>query len=348
MNTNTVQHSIKPKPVKNPPQQPYGFKFKMPKGAPQVAALILVFIINSLVADGFFSIHIQDDRFFGSLIDILNRCAPVALLTIGMTLVIATGGIDLSVGAVMAISGATMASLTAQGYPVPVVLLAALASGLICGLWNGFLVAVFKIQPIVATLILMVAGRGIAQLITEGQIITFNNDTLAWFGSGSFLYFPTPVIITLVCVFLVWMLTQKTALGLFIESVGINIRAAKNAGINTPVIVISTYMLSGLMAAIAGIIVAADIRGADANNAGLWLEMDAILAVVIGGTSLMGGRFHLFLALIGALIIQGVNTGILLSGYQPQWNLIVKALVVLVVLVLQSSAVLNSAKRGQS
>ena len=101
------------------------------------------------------------------------------------------------------------------------------------------------------------------------------------------------------------------------------------------------------MAAIAGIIVAADIRGADANNAGLWLEMDAILAVVIGGTALMGGRFHLFLALVGALIIQGVNTGILLSGYQPQWNLIVKALVVLVVLVLQSSTVLNSLKRGK-
>ncbi|MGO2498737.1 MAG: galactofuranose ABC transporter, ATP-binding protein YtfT [Vibrio litoralis] len=343
MRSQTVQDSLKPKP-----EQPSKFKFKVPKGAPQIAALILVLLINSLVSDGFFSIHIQDGRLFGSVIDILNRCAPVALLTLGMTLVIATGGIDLSVGAVMAISGATMASLAAQEYSIPVIIVASLAAGLACGLWNGFLVAVFKIQPIVATLILMVAGRGIAQLITEGQIITFNNESLAWLGSGSFLYFPTPVIITLLCTLFIWLLTKKTALGLFIESVGINIRAAKNAGVNTPVIVISTYMLSGLMAAIAGIIVAADIRGADANNAGLWLEMDAILAVVIGGTALMGGRFHLFLALVGALIIQGVNTGILLSGYQPQWNQIVKALVVLVVLVLQSSTVLNSLKRGKS
>ena len=192
----------------------------------------------------------------------------------------------------------------------------------------------------------MVAGRGIAQLITEGQIITFNNDALAWIGSGSLFYLPTPVIITLGMALLLWLLTKRTALGLFIEAVGINIKAAKNAGLNTPMVVIATYLLSGMMAAVAGMIVAADIRGADANNAGLWLEMDAILAVVIGGTSLMGGRFNLALSLIGILIIQGVNTGILLSGYQPQWNQIVKALVVLAVLVMQSPALNHLFQRG--
>lgn len=312
---------------------------KLPRGSAQIAALIVVLLINSLVADNFFSIHIQDGRLFGSTIDILNRCAPVALLTIGMTLVIATGGIDLSVGAVMAISGATMANMATQNYSVPVILISVIGVGMLCGLWNGFLVAIFKIQPIVATLILMVAGRGIAQLITEGQIITFNNQTLSWLGSGSFLWLPTPVIMTILAALVVWLLTRKTALGLFIEAVGINLKAAKNAGISTPIVIMSTYVLSGVMAAIAGIIVAADIKGADANNAGLWLEMDAILAVVIGGTSLMGGRFYLFLGLIGTLIIQGVNTGILLSGYQPQWNQIVKAIVVLVVLIMQSPAI---------
>ena len=145
---------------------------------------------------------------------------------------------------------------------------------------------------------------------------------------------------------LLWLLTKRTALGLFIEAVGINIKAAKNAGLNTPMVVIATYLLSGMMAAVAGMIVAADIRGADANNAGLWLEMDAILAVVIGGTSLMGGRFNLALSLICILIIQGVNTGILLSGYQPQWNQIVKALVVLAVLVMQSPALNHLFQRG--
>jgi galactofuranose transport system permease protein len=323
-------------------------KINLGKGSAQLTALICVLLINSLVADNFFSMHIQEGRLFGSVIDILNRCAPVALLSLGMTLVIATGGIDLSVGAIMAISGATMASMATHNYPVPVIILTVLGVGVLCGLWNGFLVAVFKIQPIVATLILMVAGRGIAQLITEGQIITFNNDTLAWLGSGSFLLLPTPVIITLIAALCIWLLTKKTALGLFIEAVGINIRAAKNSGVNTPMVVISTYIVSGVFSAVAGIIVAADIRGADANNAGLWLEMDAILAVVIGGTSLMGGRFNILLSLTGALIIQGVNTGILLSGYQPQWNQIVKAFVVLAVLTLQSPSVVRLIKGERS
>ncbi|WGY48243.1 galactofuranose ABC transporter, ATP-binding protein YtfT [Vibrio sp. ABG19] len=320
----------------------------LPKGTPQLAALALLFVINALIADNFFSIHIQDGRLFGSVIDIFNRGAPVALLALGMTLVIATGGIDLSVGAVMAISGAVLASMAQQGYAPGTILLCALLSGVACGLWNGFLVAICKIQPIVATLILMVAGRGVAQLITEGQIVTFSNTSLAWFGSGSLLYLPTPIILLLLSTLALWALTKKTALGLFIESVGINIRAAKNAGIHTPAIVMSVYMLSGVMAAVAGIIVAADIRGADANNAGLWLEMDAILAVVIGGTALMGGRFNLLLTLVGAFIIQSINTGILLSGYQPQWNHIVKAMVVLTVLILQSPAVLQLLKRKSS
>jgi simple sugar transport system permease protein len=301
-------------------------------------------LINTLVADNFFSIHIQDGRLFGSTIDILNRCSPVALLAIGMTLVIATGGIDLSVGAVMAISGAVFATLADQGYSVPLVIAASILAGAACGLWNGILVSLLKIQPIVATLILMVAGRGIAQLITEGQIVTFNNSALSWIGSGSLFYLPTPVVITIFVALAIWALTKKTAVGLFIESVGINIRAARNAGVNTQAIVTLTYMVSGITAAVAGMIVAADIQGADANNAGLWLELDAILAVVIGGTSLMGGRFNIFLSIVAALIIQGVNTGILLSGYQPQWNQIVKAIVVLIVLVMQSPAVMKLIK----
>ena len=215
-------------------------------------------------------------------------------------------------------------------------LLVLLAAGALAGLWNGILVAVLKIQPFVATLILMVAGRGVAQLITAGQIVTFDSPALAWLGSGSFLLFPTPVIVAAATLLLFWLFTRKTALGMFIEAVGINIRAAKNAGVNTRIVVMLAYVLSGVCAAIAGIIVAADIRGADANNAGLWLELDAILAVVIGGASLMGGRFNLLLSVVGALIIQGMNTGILLSGFPPELNQVVKAVVVLCVLIVQS------------
>ncbi|WP_113632706.1 galactofuranose ABC transporter, ATP-binding protein YtfT [Pectobacterium peruviense] len=306
------------------------------KGVPQLLALVAILLIDSMVAPNFFSLHIQDGRLFGSLIDILNRGAPVALLALGMTLVIATGGIDLSVGAVMAIAGATAATLTAAGHPLPSVLLASLLVGALCGLWNGFLVAVLQIQPIVATLMLMVAGRGIAQLITEGQIITFDNAGLATLGSGTLFYLPMPVIIACVMLLALWALTRKTALGLFIESVGINLRSARNAGVSTKLVLVSAYVICGVCAAVAGVIVTADIRGADANNAGLWLELDAILAVVIGGGSLLGGRFNLLLSVVGALIIQSMNTGILLSGYRPEFNLVLKALVVLLVLVMQS------------
>ncbi|EOW0908887.1 ABC transporter permease, partial [Klebsiella oxytoca] len=128
-----------------------------PKGMPQIVALLLVLVVDSLVAPHFYQIVLQEGRLFGSPIDILNRAAPVALLAIGMTLVIATGGIDLSVGAVMAIAGATAASMTVAGHSLPVVLLASLGAGALAGLWNGILVAVLKIQPFVATLILMVA-----------------------------------------------------------------------------------------------------------------------------------------------------------------------------------------------
>ncbi|MEL7631816.1 galactofuranose ABC transporter, ATP-binding protein YtfT [Pectobacterium aroidearum] len=306
------------------------------KGVPQLLALVAILLIDSMVAPNFFSLHIQDGRLFGSLIDILNRGAPVALLALGMTLVIATGGIDLSVGAVMAIAGATAATLTAAGHPLPSVLLTALLVGALCGLWNGFLVAVLQIQPIVATLMLMVAGRGIAQLITEGQIITFDNAGLAKLGSGTLFYLPMPVIIACMVLLALWILTRKTALGLFIESVGINLRSARNAGVSTKLVLIAAYVICGVCAAVAGVIVTADIRGADANNAGLWLELDAILAVVIGGGSLLGGRFNLLLSVVGALIIQSMNTGILLSGYRPEFNLVLKALVVLLVLVMQS------------
>ena len=320
-------------------------RFRWPPGMPQIAALILVLLVDSLVAPHFFQITLQDGRLFGSPIDILNRAAPVALLAIGMTLVIATGGIDLSVGAVMAIAGATAASMTVAGHSLPVVLLAAIGSGVLAGLWNGILVAILKIQPFVATLILMVAGRGVAQLITSGQIVTFDSPSLAWIGSGKFLLFPTPVIIALVTLIVFWLLTRKTALGMFIEAVGINIRAAKNAGVNTRIVLMLAYVLSGICAAIAGTIVAADIRGADANNAGLWLELDAILAVVIGGGSLMGGRFNLLLSVVGALIIQGMNTGILLSGFPPELNQVVKAVVVMCVLIVQSPRFIQILKR---
>lgn len=304
-------------------------------GAPQLLAFLAVLLADRLVAPQFLAVHLQDGRLFGSLVDVFNRGAPVALLSLGMVLVVATGGIDLSVGAVMAIAGAVAASL-ADSQPLPVVLAAALATGLVCGLWNGLLVAVLRIQPIVATLILMVAGRGIAQLITEGRIVTFASADLAFLGGGALLGVPMPVVLVLGMLLVTLALVRGTALGLMIEATGGNARASALAGIDTRAVTLAVYAWSGFCAALAGVVAAADILGADANNAGLWLELDAILAVVVAGSSLLGGRFSLWLAVLGAFLIQAMNTGILLSGLPPELNLVVKAAVVLAVLLLQS------------
>lgn len=303
---------------------------------PQVIALAAVLLVNWALFPGFFTITWQDGRFFGSLIDVLNRGAPVAILAIGMTMVIATKGVDLSVGAVMAISGATAATLVTGGVPAPTAVLAALATGLLCGLWNGILVTVLEIQPIIATLVLMVAGRGLAQLITEGYIVTFSDPLLIFIGTGSFLGFPMPVVIAAVLMIAATLIVRRTALGLLIEAVGVNRSAARFAGLSAGALLLIVYTFAGFCAAVSGLIVAGDIRGADANNAGLWLELDAILAVVIGGTSLMGGRFSIPMAVLGAMIIQAMNTGILISGFSPEFNLVVKSAVIIVILVLQS------------
>ena len=308
------------------------------RAAPQLFALALVLGLNWLAFPSFFDLAWQNGRFYGPLIDVLNRGAPVMLLAVGMTLVIATKGVDLSVGAVMAISGAVAATLTVHGYPLPVVLAAALGVGLVCGLWNGFLVAVLDLQPIIATLILMVAGRGLAQLVTSGTIVTFNDPVLFFIGGGAFAGFPMPVVIAALVALAAILLVRRTALGLLIEATGINRRASALAGVDAKAVILAAYVASGLCAAVAGVIAAADIRGADANNAGLWLELDAILAVVIGGTSLMGGRFSILLSLVGALVIQAMNTGILLSGFPPEMNLILKALLIALILVVQSPA----------
>ncbi len=306
---------------------------------PQLIILAAVLFLNFLVFPDFFRIEFQNGRLFGNLIDVLNRGAPTALLCIGMTLVIATRGIDLSVGAVMAIAGAVAASLVVDGHGWGTALVGALAAGSLCGLWNGILVSVLRIQPIVATLVLMVAGRGIAQLVTEGTILTFLNPGLIQLGAGTVAGVPTPILIWILLGLIVTMIVRKTALGMLIEAIGINETSSRLAGINSRVLISGVYLISGFCAALAGVIVAADIKGADANNAGLWLELDAILAVVIGGNSLLGGRFSITASLIGALIIQSVNSAILLSGMPPEFNLVIKAFIIIAILVIQSPTV---------
>ncbi|MGR6502317.1 ABC transporter permease [Shewanella sp. Koi 1] len=301
-------------------------------------ALTILLLANLFIDSSFFNISYQDDRLYGSLIDILNRSAPVALLSIGMSLVIATGGIDLSVGAVMAIAGAVCANLLlVPDISLVTVIAAGLIVGLLAGCINGGLVSFLGIQPIVATLLLMVAGRGVAQLINQGQIITFQHPGFAAIGVGQFLGLPMPVWIVIGMLTFSQLLLRKTALGLFIEAVGCNAKASRYLGINDKSIKLFAYGIAGLCAALAGMISTADIQGSDANNAGLWLELDAVLAVVIGGAALTGGRFSLILSVVGALIIQTLATTIIVSGLPAKFNLLIKAIVILTVLLLQSA-----------
>lgn len=306
-----------------------------------IVMLLIILLINLFFDKSFFQIEVKNGKLTGSLVDILNRGAPLMLVSIGMTLVIATKGIDLGVGSVIAMAGAIGAMTVADASndsltPLFMAIILAIAISTAAGAWNGLLVSRIGVQPIVATLILMVAGRGGAQLITEGQITTVYYNPYKFIGGGYVFGIPFSIIIVAAVLFIALYLTRKTAIGLFIESVGSNPNASRLAGINSKNIILMVYMFSGLCAGIGGLVLSSNVASADGNNAGLWLELDAILAVVIGGTSLMGGRFYLMGTIIGALIIQSLTTTIYSIGIPPETNLIVKAIVVLIVCLLQS------------
>ena len=225
-------------------------------------------------------------------------------------------------------------------YPNPptsmfVVLTLPILISLLAGLWNGFLVAYLEIQPIIATLILMVAGRGIAQLITKGQIVIFIHDSFEFVGGGFLFGLPFPVILVILMAALTYFLTRKTALGMFIEAIGANPKASRFMGLKARPIKLMLYVFSGLCSGIAGLIICSDIKGADANNAGLFLELDALASVIIGGT-IWGGRFTLMGSLIGTLIIQALTTTILTRGIAPEVTLVYKAMVIVLVALIQS------------
>ena len=306
-----------------------------------LAALALLLLVDLATIPGFFSLTIRDGHLYGSLVDILNRAAPLMLAALGMTLVIATRGIDISVGAVVALSGTVAAMLVGGGQEPETQLMlamaAAMGAALLCGLWNGMLVASLGLQPIVATLILMVAGRGLAQLLTDGQIVTVYHAPYFFLGGGYFLGLPFSLTVVALVFAVTAFMMNKTALGLFIQAVGINPVAARLAGLKTAALIVFVYVFCAACAGMAGLMISSNIKSADANNAGLLLELDAILAVTLGGTSLAGGKFSLVGSVIGALIIQTLTFTIYSLGVPPEINMVVKAAVVFVVCLSQSA-----------
>lgn len=318
-----------------------------------VIAEALILLVCFIIRPDFFSISYQPSTgmLYGSLIDIINRSAEITIISMGMTLVIALGGTDLSVGALVAVAGAialkflrwdVLVYTTPGDYTVCSYFLVLLVPLVVCalmGLFNGFLVSKGGIQPIIATLILMVCGRGVAQILTDGKQFTTGYSPFRFIGQGSFLYLPMPIIITIIVVVAVALFTRKTAFGAFVESVGVNPSASRLSGIKADNIILIVFMITGLLSGIAGLIYSSRIMSNDSNNAGLNFEMDAILAVVIGGTNMAGGKFSLVGTLIGSLIIRTIVTFVYYFGIVAEATMAFKALIIAVVIVLQSAPV---------
>lgn len=328
-----------------------GFDWKMLTGHRlfmPIVCLAAVLLVNVIKTPNFFNISINNGVLYGYLVDIVNRASELVIVALGMTLVTAaSGGQDISVGAVMAVAAAVCCQILSGGQvstnefmnPLALAIVAALLASALCGAFNGLLVAKLNIQPMVATLILFTAGRGIAQLVTKGQITYVRVESYKVMGGyiGN-CPIPTPIFFAIIAVVLMHLILKKTALGLYIESVGINGSASRLVGLNSTLIKFLTYVICGVLAGIAGIVASSRIYSADANNIGLNLEMDAILAVALGGNVLSGGKFSLMGTVIGAYTIQALTTTLYAMNVSADQLPVYKAIVVVIIVVLQSPA----------
>ena len=310
--------------------------------------LLVVLLINLLKSPGFFAIAINNGVLYGRLIDILNRGSEIAILAVGQTLVIAvSAGTDISVGSVMSLSacfccmllaGFGVSTTTTLAVPMFVGILGGILIGGVSGVFNGALVSKLKIQPMVATLILFTAARAIGLLLNNNQITYIRYEPYKFL--GNFIPgcpIPTPIFVTVIVIAIAAIVLKKTSLGLYIQSVGINNRAARLLGINSDLICFLCYVICGLCAGIAGIVASSRIYSADSNNIGLYYELDAILAVALGGNSLGGGKFNLAGSIIGAYTIQAISTTLLAMGVSTDQAPVVKAIIVIIIVTVQST-----------
>lgn len=288
-------------------------------------ALVVLVVANALFTPNFASAS--------NLWNILLQVSTTVLVAVGMTLVIATGGIDLSVGSIMAVASALGASLLDRGVGVAVVagLLAALAVGVV----NGVLVSAFRIQPFIVTLALLITGRGVAQVIADGNLIPFNNPTFEALGRGRIGPVPAQALIMAAVVGAALFAVRRASFGRYVVAVGGNESAARLAGVPIHRTKITVYALSGLLAGLAGLIDTARLGASDAAKIGLTIELDAIAAVVVGGTPLTGGRATIGGTVIGALIMQVITTSFNMRLIPFSWSLVLKAAIILIAVYIQ-------------
>jgi simple sugar transport system permease protein len=310
-----------------------------------IAAIVGLLCINLIKDHGYLSVSYSSNTgaLVGNLVDIARAVAPLLMIATGMCLVIATGGIDLSVGSMMAVAGAVaMEYLSNAGAPdsigaaaAAIALALVLCAGL--GAINGVLISVVGLQPFITTLVMMLAGRGLAKVITEGQNTTAVNEQYRWIANGYVLGLPVVFLISVGIAVLVALIIRRSALGMMIESVGINAEASRLAGINRRALLITVYVASAFLAGIAGIFSTGTVMTVDVSQTGYQFELDAILAVVIGGTSLAGGKFSLGGAAIGAALIATLDKTVVFLGIPASATPAFKALVIIVLYVAQSA-----------
>jgi ribose transport system permease protein len=308
-----------------------------------VAALLLMVIALSLTPQVSGTFLSQDN-----LLNVLRQISVNICLSIGMTLVILGGGIDLSVGSVLAFSGAVAAGLLKNGAALPsfgvelqFTVFGAMVTGLLVGtflgLFNGLVITQFRVPPFVATLGTLSIGRGLTQLWTQGFPITGLGPEFGYIGTGHLYGIPAPVCISAALVGVFVLVTCKTRLGRYLYAVGGNERAAKLSGLNLRQIKITVYALSGALAGVAGLLLTARLDSAT-PNAGIGYELDSIAAVVIGGTSLSGGRGSILGTVLGCLIIGVLNNGLVLLEVSPFWQQVIKGFVILVAVALDKAS----------
>lgn len=319
-----------------------------------IVAIIALLALNVIKDPTYLALSINPNNgnLVGNVIDILRQAAPIMMIAIGMSLVIATAGIDLSVGSLMAVAGAvSMEFLSAAGDSASAALaavgLALLVTGIL-GAVNGVLVAYVGLQPFIATLVLMLAGRGIAKVITGGQNTAASNDSFRWISNGYLIGIPVVFILAVLIVLIVGWVVRRSALGLMIEAIGINPKASRMAGIKPRGLLLTAYILSGILAGVAGVMSVGSVMTVDISRTGYQLELDAILAVVIGGASLAGGKFSLSGAFVGALLIATLDKTVLFLGVSSSATPAFKAIVIVVLCLLQSERVRSWFRRRRT
>ena len=319
-----------------------------------VAALLLLILFNLIADRSFFAIYLSDNSegypvLSGNLISILDYGTELAILAIGMTLVTAaSGGQDISVGAAIAISGSAMLRVlcgptshpTEMQAPIIVAFLIGALVAMFFGAFNGTLVAFFRIQPMVATLILFTAGRYIAAAFNNNELPIIEDDSFGYFGKFiPGVPIPTLCFIALICFAVIWAVLKFTNLGLYVQTVGVNEKTARLNGLHPEWIKFATYVILGLCVAVAGFIKVSRISTINYSVVAKDIEMDAILAVALGGNALSGGKFNIWASILGAYVIQFLTTTLYTFDVQSDALPAYKAVVVILLVVLSAPTV---------